>query len=411
MQVFLERVMSLVRREVVRTMRKYHKPPRNALVSSYDKQKYAIKVQFQPEGTESGWIPLTSTAVGNKFGIQEAPNIKDQVQIIDQEGEHKVGHVITRHFSTLDQPNPIEAGEYLKVHKTGSGVYHKSDGTLQHFGPGFWQTGQTGQGQSGNTGTGKNGETGQQTPQQQQQQVSGKQNFQYNPDGSVVFNVPDQNAQGQGTPQNPTYTSTVQKDINHNSTQGSINHTANQNIVHNAQQNITNTAGQSYSRSAGTSINDSAPAIGHNGPTSVTGTLGVSQTITGLAYNQSSDRRAKDNFAPIEGAFGTAMTLKPLWFDLYESDFSDGSLVRRGDPIRTFGLVAQDVRHVIPELVVGDEETEVLKLSESKIGVLVLAAFQEFAHNTTKQISALEARIDELERKTWPTLITGGATI
>ena len=105
----------------------------------------------------------------------------------------------------------IQPGEHLVVHKTGSGVYYKQDGTVVHFGPGFMQTGPTGGGVSGNTSTGSpNGSTGQPVPQQQQTPVNGKQSLQFNPDGSMAVLTPNN---GQ------TYTATT-GDIVHNASSG-----------------------------------------------------------------------------------------------------------------------------------------------------------------------------------------------
>jgi hypothetical protein len=52
-----EVILSAVRREIHRAMQKPHKPSRVGLVSSYDPKQHAVKVQLQPEGTQTGWIP------------------------------------------------------------------------------------------------------------------------------------------------------------------------------------------------------------------------------------------------------------------------------------------------------------------------------------------------------------------
>lgn len=282
--------MSLVRRESERTMRKFHKPPRIGAISSYDPKEHKVKVTFQPTGAESGWIPVTALAVGNQFGHLSAPKIGDQVKVEFQEGEHDVGRVTTRMFNKPNPPPQIQSGEYAKIHETGSGHYHKQDGTVQYAGPQFFKTGQDQPFQSGHTQTGgQNGNSQQQQQQQQQNQNAGKQCFQLNPDGSSTFNVPDPNAQGQGQPQNPRYDKTVKShitstsqegNISHTAQQGSIGATAQEDITHTASRNITNSAGDTHSTSATNEISDSAPNISHNGNTSVDGDLGVSQNLS-----------------------------------------------------------------------------------------------------------------------------------
>lgn len=194
MMYHLERMLSMVRREVTRTISKLHKPPRVGLVSSYNKKLHAVKVKFQPEGTESGWIPLTSMAVGNGFGILSAPNVNDQVEVEFQEGSMGVARVRLRHFSSVDNPPQIDPGEHALIHQSGSTIYHKKDGTLLIAGPGYTKTGQTGGGQSGNLGTGgQSGETGQSAQQQQQQQPQGLQTIKLAPDGTLTIDVPKNN--------------------------------------------------------------------------------------------------------------------------------------------------------------------------------------------------------------------------
>src|SRR5690242_1686275 len=138
----LAQLFSLVRRETERTVRKFHKAPRVGKITSYDPKEHKAKVQFQPTGAESGWIPITALSVGNKHGHLSAPKIGDQVKVEFQDGEHDVGRVTTRMFSKANPPPQIQAGEYAKIHETGSGHYHKQDGTVQYAGPKFFQTGQ-----------------------------------------------------------------------------------------------------------------------------------------------------------------------------------------------------------------------------------------------------------------------------
>lgn len=199
--MYLDRMMSQVRREIVRTMRKFHNPPRIGLVSSYDSQRHAVQIQFQPEGTPSGWIPLTGLAVGNGYGIASAPNIGDPVEVHYQESDHLVARVITRHWSSQNKPPQLQPGEHVFIHQSGSTIYHKQDGTLVIAGAGYTQTGQNTY-QSGNTTTtSPNSATdgAQQSPQQQQPQ--GGQVVTLAPDGTLTLETPNNDRTDQ-TPNN-----------------------------------------------------------------------------------------------------------------------------------------------------------------------------------------------------------------
>lgn len=385
----LQRMLSWVRDEVIRTMRAHHQPPRLGLVSSYNPKLHAVKVQFQPVGTESGWIPLASVAIGNQFGHLHAPNIKDQVMVHFQEGDHGTGMVALRLFSTIDQPPQIQTGEHLYLHPTGSGIYHQQDGTVSHFGPGYivpnsqlqqGYPGQTGGGTSGDTSTGGQNGTTQTTPSSSQPQPKGGQLHQYQPNGNATYTIP-----------NGSYTSTVKQAITHISQESDI--------VHTAQNNITNSAQNgTYSRSAGQSISDSAPAISHDGPTTVSSTLGVSNVTTALAYNMSSDVRAKENIAPLpDNLFDLAMALQLYEFDLYEAEINpDGSVTRKGQPIRRMGALAQEAQKVFPQIVSGEWSKDILRIDPSFYGVIALKALQQYVAKTDAEIAELKQEIARL---------------
>jgi len=188
--MYLDSFVSVMRREVARTMRKYHNPPRVGLVSSYDSKTHSVKIQYQPEGTESAWIPLTGLAVGNGYGIASAPNIGDPVEVHNQESNHLSARVMTRHWSHQNKPPELQAGEHAIIHQNGATIHAQQDGTLLIGGPGYTKTGQN-TSQSGNTTTESNGGTGQQQQQQQQQQPNGKQIIKMAPDGSMTIEAPN----------------------------------------------------------------------------------------------------------------------------------------------------------------------------------------------------------------------------
>jgi Chaperone of endosialidase/Type VI secretion system/phage-baseplate injector OB domain len=371
-----EVILSAVRREIHRTMQKLHKPSRAGLVSSYDPKQYAVKVQLQPEGTLTGWIPLTATAIGNQFGIYAAPNIKDQVEVSWQEGDQMTPRATTRHFSQkADKPAEVQAGEYHFIHGSGSVLRFLQDGSVQLGGGKTVDTGQTGQGQSGNYSTGNQGQSSdpnQQGQQQQPQKPNAKQLITFDKDGNVKVEAP----QGK-------HSTSAKKDISRQSSKGSISDTAYNNFSRTAQNG---------------NITDTAQAIAHNGNTNVTGTLGVTQNVSALGFLNSSDRRIKRGITKLTDVLSKVLSISFSRFDIYEPFVQDGVVsVAIGTATPSLGVIAQDVRKVVPEIVHGDESVEVLTVQESKIGVLAAAALQEYVAKTDAQIAALKARIAALE--------------
>lgn len=109
--------------------RKMH--TRLGTVSGYDKTYYAVKVALQPEGTETGWIPLGSSFVGNGWGLFCAPSIGDMVEVQFQEGDVEAAICCHRFFNDIDRPLPVPSGEFWLVHKSGSSLKFFNDGTVE----------------------------------------------------------------------------------------------------------------------------------------------------------------------------------------------------------------------------------------------------------------------------------------
>lgn len=106
------------------------------------------------------------------------------------------------------------------------------------------------------------------------------------------------------------------------------------------------------------------------------------------AWTAVSDGRLKTDVSPLQSQLDTAMKLKPVNFRW------------KGTGAPDFGLIAQDVRGVLPMLVVGDEATESLTVNYSQLSVVAIGAIQELkAQNDAQraQIDSLNARLAALE--------------
>lgn len=99
-------------------------------VSSYDPNAYAVKVLLQPEGKETGWLPLLSPWVGNGWGLFAPPSIGDMIEVHYQEGGHEAGFACQRFFNDEDRPLACPSGEFWLVHKSGSFLKFTNDGDV-----------------------------------------------------------------------------------------------------------------------------------------------------------------------------------------------------------------------------------------------------------------------------------------
>lgn len=92
---------------------------RHGLVTSYDPQKYLAKVTYQPEGQESGWLPIETGHIGAGYGIAigltpgGGKNDGDQVIIRHQEGDFESGKIVQRVHSDQDTPPTAQSGEII----------------------------------------------------------------------------------------------------------------------------------------------------------------------------------------------------------------------------------------------------------------------------------------------------------
>lgn len=94
--------------------------PRLGLVTSYDPSTYSVKVTIQPEGFETGWLPICVLMAGNGWGIYAAPANGDQCAVSFQEGDREVGFVTGFVPNDIDRPPPVPSGEIWAVQKSGA---------------------------------------------------------------------------------------------------------------------------------------------------------------------------------------------------------------------------------------------------------------------------------------------------
>lgn len=106
------------------------------------------------------------------------------------------------------------------------------------------------------------------------------------------------------------------------------------------------------------------------------------------AWSAVSDGRMKTDVTNAENNLAAAMKLRPVNFRWKATGAPD------------FGLIAQDVRGVLPTLVVGDEATESLTVNYSQLSVVAIGAIQEqqrVIQSQQEQIEALKASLAKIE--------------
>lgn len=109
---------------------------RYGLVTSWDGKNHLAKVTFQPEGQESGWIPVHTMAAANGVGHMtgltpgDGKTTGDQVEVTYQEGEFGAGAITSRVHSDTDKPPQVDSGEQLFKTPFNSLIKLAKDGSI-----------------------------------------------------------------------------------------------------------------------------------------------------------------------------------------------------------------------------------------------------------------------------------------
>ena len=110
---------------------------------------------------------------------------------------------------------------------------------------------------------------------------------------------------------------------------------------------------------------------------------------TGIAGTCASDRRFKKDITPFGPVLSHLTALQPVQYFWRSADFPERHF---GDQ-RAYGLIAQDVEQVLPELVVTNEDG-FKAVDYSKLPLLTIQAVKELKTEN----DALKRRVAELER-------------
>lgn len=103
----------------------------HGLVTSYDPNSYSVKVELQPSGKQTGWIPIETPAIGNGWGVAYGPSVGDQAIIDFADGDPEAATVSGFIYSDQDRPPAVPSGELWTVHKSASLLKFHNDGSVE----------------------------------------------------------------------------------------------------------------------------------------------------------------------------------------------------------------------------------------------------------------------------------------
>lgn len=122
-------MIELIKRIVAEFMAAFS-PPKYGTISGYNPNNYTVKVKLQPEGIETGFVPLSAIWVGNNMGAVFGPEIGDVVKLDFIDGHAQATVVGSRFFNVNAQPPIVQSGQGAIMDSTGSYVRLNNDGTI-----------------------------------------------------------------------------------------------------------------------------------------------------------------------------------------------------------------------------------------------------------------------------------------
>jgi phage baseplate assembly protein gpV len=153
----MDDLTNIFRREAERVLARRALGVRVGTISSYDPKTHAVKLTIQPEGIQTGWMPLATQSTGAGFGIFSGPTLGDSVVVAFHDGEPEAGIVIGRLPTNDETPVPTQSGEYIAQTPWGSFIKLLQDGSVTVQDQGGASIALDGQGNI--TATGKSGAT------------------------------------------------------------------------------------------------------------------------------------------------------------------------------------------------------------------------------------------------------------
>jgi hypothetical protein len=126
----MDGIANIARREAERVVDRRASGIRVGLCQSYDPATHSVKLALQPEGTLTGWLPLSAIGVGNGFGVYVGATVGHAYLAYFHEGDLEAGIVIGRIATDHEPPVSVQAGETVIKSPTGSLVSLLQDGSV-----------------------------------------------------------------------------------------------------------------------------------------------------------------------------------------------------------------------------------------------------------------------------------------
>lgn len=119
-------------KNVIQEMNKQNLYALDGVVTSVNNTlPYTVKVRLEPYQIETGWLPISSSYVGNGYGIVLPPPAEgNHVKVIFSMGDINSGFVVGSTYNNTTAPPQVNFGDAGIFHKSGSSIVMKNDGSI-----------------------------------------------------------------------------------------------------------------------------------------------------------------------------------------------------------------------------------------------------------------------------------------
>lgn len=105
-------------------------------IASFDPNTYRAIVKIEPadengENILTGWLPVLMPWVGNEWGMFAPPESGNSCIVNFIDASFNNGIVCLNYFNNNYRPIPVQSGEFWLVHKSGSFLKLKNDGSIE----------------------------------------------------------------------------------------------------------------------------------------------------------------------------------------------------------------------------------------------------------------------------------------
>lgn len=123
-------LLNIIRREAERVVERQASGIRIGTVSSYDPVTHSVKLELQPDGDQTGWMPVCAAGIGDGSGSYHGPATGQMFAAYFMEGDLEVGLIIGRVPNDDDSPVEVQSGEIIDLTPWGSFVKLLQDGSV-----------------------------------------------------------------------------------------------------------------------------------------------------------------------------------------------------------------------------------------------------------------------------------------